>query len=69
MQSNHAAGSVCQDKKIAARQPPQTTGCILNGGLMLRGHQRPQVGQVRQQLGGVGQCKFAFPLEVLEGAD
>ena len=36
---------------------------------MLRGHQRPQVGQVRQQLGGVCEGKFAFPLEVLERAD
>ncbi len=69
MQRDHAAGPVGQDKQIAARQPPQTAGGILNGGLMLRGHQRPQVGQVRQQLGGVRQGKFTFPLEILEGTD
>ena len=36
---------------------------------MLRGHQRPQVGEVRQQFRGMSESNFAFPLEVLESAD
>ena len=69
MQRNHAAGPVGQDKQIATRQPPQSAGRILNGGFVLRGHQRPQVRQVSQQFGGADQRKFAFPLEILECAD
>ena len=68
MQGHDFARAVGQHKQIAARQPPQIGGSILDGGFVLRGHQRPQIGQVGQQLSKVGEGKLALAVKILEGA-
>src|SRR5579862_462417 len=69
VQSNDFACPVRQHKQVTTRQTPQVSRAILNGGLVLCGHQSAQSRKVGEQFRQVDQRNLAFPLEVLEGAD
>jgi hypothetical protein len=49
LQGHHLAGGIGQQQQVASRQLPQVARSVLDGGRIVRGHQRPHIGQVGQQ--------------------
>src|SRR5579864_6265201 len=69
MQRDDLTFPVCKNKQIAAGEPPQWRGSVLDRGLVVGRHQRAQNWQVGDEIGGMAESDFFFALETLEGAD
>ena len=60
---------VAKKEDIAAAYPPEVKRSIVDGRGILRGHQRLQAWQIRQQLCRARQCNLAKSLRVAERED
>ena len=67
MLGHNTSRAVAKKEDVAAAHLPEVQSSIVDGCCILRGHERLEAGQIRQQLRRPRQCDLAQLLRILEG--